>query len=389
MRSTLASLAALVLIAATAPPARSQDRVSGLGLRDLSVGGDFVADLSHRGPTLPDSSRFTIREIDVGARRGFGSWTGALRLRAADRQGVALAEAHVSGPLVAGFQGRAGRFLLPFGTLNEIHRHAMPTVEAPYAHQRFVGDVSTSATGAALRRSFGRDRYDITAAVVDALSEIGEGTALDNPQESLSGLGYVLRARGGWRVSGVSVSSALSAMTGRRLHPLSDPVGAGDRRIDAVVARQSVLGFEAVFGGGARADDRFQQWHAAPWSLSAQVLYQVNEPESSLRQRIPANAATGGPFYEGPDRDVMGGSVMLRLPVHRRWSLTARGDRVAEPLSTLGVTQAASGHLEWQAPSDIFVSGAYELRSQTGRTHVHRIFVRARFVVGEQPERGF
>ena len=114
-----------------------------------------------------------------------------------------------------------------------------------------------------------------------------------------------------------------------------------------------------------------------------QALWQLNERVASLRSRIPSNPATGGPFYEGPTRDVFGFSVTGRVPLWRRLAVVARGDRVEESDFRGGTTTAGSLQAEWATVGGVLLSAGYEAVRRPERDDLHRVLLRARGAVGD------
>ncbi|HYD52521.1 MAG TPA: hypothetical protein VEA99_07835 [Gemmatimonadaceae bacterium] len=361
-----------------APAARAQQPASRPALpRGVSVAADFAVDLSPDGPTLRDSSRFAVREVEAGLAGSIAGFQAALLVRARDGTRVALHQAFVSGRLPGGIEARVGRLALPFGHLNETHGHALPSVEPPYPHLRYVGQANVSGTGVSVARALGR-RVTLTLAAVDRVHEdTTQRRALDLPNQFASGLGYLGRLTGDLRVAGIVARLDASAMTSLRLQPLSERVSDGTNVVDAVLARQAVTGAELLL---VPADSARR---AAGWLVAAQALWQLNERESSLRGRIPSNPATGGPFYLGPIRDVAGVSAMARMPLGARLTLVARGDRVEESDFRAGTTTAGSAVLEWRAPAGGRLSAGYEALRRPGLPALDRVVLRGRVAAGE------
>jgi hypothetical protein len=375
---TLAAITTAALGSALLVPSEAEAQQPTLPATRWSAAADLAADLTADGPTLRDSSRFALRELELGASARIAGLDALVLLRARDASRVSVHQAVVGGALPLGMRGRAGRFALPFGRLNEVHGHALPTLEAPHAHVRYLGDANVSGNGVALARALGP--LELTLAAVDHLRRDTTGRrALDLPNQYLSGLGYVGRVSAHGSVAQVGARLDASAMTGRRLQPLSERAVAGSTIVDAVVARQSVLGGELVLGRRDTSDA------ARGWTLVGQALWQLNERESSLRSRIPSNPATGGPFYDGPTRDVLGLSVTGRVPLWRRLALVARGDRVEESDFVGGATTAATVQAEWATLGGVLLSAGWESLRRPEREALHRLLLRARGAVGEHP----
>lgn len=354
---------------------------------------DFVADLSPDGPTLADSSRLALRDLELGGEAAID----ALRLRAvilADGVGrVGVREASVGTTRgFLGFRPTVGRFLLPIGDLASAHRHSFATVEPPHALRRYLGELAPVGTGAMLQTRLGVGRLirgagdlEIRAGVVDRLVDDSGRVALDRPNRVLSGLGYVAQLRHERRLGrgGHALRVSASGMTGRRIQPLSDPVRFRDRRVDGVVARQTTV--VAEFGVGRLGGCPASGAGGWGWCLAGQGVWQLNEPEPDLRGRIPRDPATGGPFYAGPTRDGAGGAVIAGMTGPARLELTLRADALRETDLGGGTTRAASATLERPFASGLRLGASYERLERAGRAAEHRVFARARwlFAVGE------
>ena len=380
MRSILWALAFLFAAPATLAAQRELLPPGLAGLRGW-IAADFVVDVSPRLQRGIESRRFDLRESELGASGALGAFTAVAMLRTDGGGDLRLAEAHLTARLPLALHLRAGRIALPFGSMAERHRHALPTVEEPHAHRRLVGPLGAATGGVSLGRSLG-DRGDLTFSMTDEIpSGDSAGTALDRPNQHFAGLGYVARARGYARLGPAAIRASLSALTSRRTQPLSDPVRYQNRLIDAVIARQSVVGLEVearrtLPSHSSAGDD-------PGWGAIAQLLWQQNESEASLLSRIPRNAATGGPFYAGPIRDGWGGSVTVRAPLGHALSIAVRGDVADETFEADARTIAGSAHLEWRGVGPVRFGASYERLTRTDADPRDRLFLRARFALGE------
>lgn len=351
-----------------------------VGLRGWAA-ADFVVDVSPRLQRDVDSRRFDLRESELGASGTLGAFTAVALLRADASSDLRLAEAHLTARLPFAMSIRGGRFPLPFGSMAERHRHSLPTIEEPHAHRLFVGPLGSTAGGVSLGRTF-RAHGDLTLSVTDLIrTDDMDRTALDPPNQHFAGLGYSARVRGTTRIGPAAVRASLSGLTGRRAQPLSDPVRYQGRLIDAVIARQSVVGLEVEARGAPAAASN--PGEETRWGALAQLLWQQNESEAVLLSRIPRNAATGGPFYAGPIRDGWGGSLTLRTPLSRALSIAIRGDVVEETFDAEGRMTAGSAHLEWHGVGPVRFGASYERLARGDADARDRLFLRARFALGE------
>lgn len=380
----------LALPAAEAQPSGPLARLQPLR---LVAAADLVADLSPDGPTLADSGRLALRDLELG---GEVAVDGRFRVRAmlaADERGRATVREASAGTVGAllGVRPTAGRLLLPLGDLAMAHGHSLATVERPHALRRYVGELAPVGTGVLLatRLDVGRllpgaGALDVRVGVVDRLVDDSGRVALDRPNRVASGLGYVAQLRHErWVGERHALRLSAAAMTGRRIQPLSDPVRFQGRQVSGVVARQTTANAEVAFGrlGGCPTAGRGR----AAWCVAGQATWQRNEHEADLRARIPRDPATGGPFYAGPVRDGAGGSVLLGVPAWAGLEVTLRGDALRETDLAGGTTRAGSLTLE-RAWGGLRLGAAYERLERAGRAGEHRTFVRARWLlaVGEE-----
>jgi len=351
-------------------------------LPDISAISDFVADLSPDGSTQEDGSRFTIREVELALSSVVDPFFRAdFILGLSDLEGIAIEEAYATTTsLPAQLQARLGRFHLPFGKQNTTHRAELHTVEYPYVIQRLLGEEGIKGTGVQGSRIFAPFGFyqELIVDVVDRLGESEDLRAIEPSNKLLSGLGYLARLRNYWDLGeAANLELSASAMTGRRLQPLSGSVIVSDIEVNAVVARQTTVGADLTLRWRP-----LQQGLYKSFILQAEVMHQINERESSLRGRIPANPVTGGPFYEGPARDFTGGYAFARWQLTRRLHVGARGDVVRDPEDVDGRTlSAGSGYLELFPSEFSKLVAAFERRTVSG-TGENRLLLQATFAVG-------
>lgn len=377
---------ALPLLLALAPAGAQRPGILSRAQPLRLVGAaDFVADVSPERPTLADSARLALRDLEVGGEVVLDGRVRARALLVADGQGRASVREASVGTVrpFLGARPTAGRFILPLGDLAAAHRHSLATVERPHALRRYVGELAPVGTGVLLhsRLELGRaGGVDLRVGVVDRLVDDSGRVALDRPNRVISGLGYVAQLR---HERGIGEAHALrlsaAAMTGRRLQPLSDPVRFQGRQVTAVVARQSTLTAELALGRPGGCPEWSQRRRG--WCVAGQGTWQRNEREERLRARIPRDAATGGPFYAGPTRDGAGGAVLVGIPTWAGIELTLRGDALRETDLAGGTTRAGSATLERQLGGGLRVGAAYERLERAGREGEHRAFVRARWLL--------
>src|SRR5688572_6072218 len=125
-------------------------------LPDISAVGDLLADLSPKGSTLEDGSRFGIREVEVALQAAVDpTFRGDVFIGFSDAEGVAIEQAFLTASsLPFALEARLGRFLMPFGKENTTHRHDLHTIEYAHVTQRFLGEEGLKGTGIWLSRVF-------------------------------------------------------------------------------------------------------------------------------------------------------------------------------------------------------------------------------------------
>jgi hypothetical protein len=389
---SLALVPLLVVAAGRTLAAQSPTGSGALGRVNASAVGDFVADLSPDGATRTDSSRFALRGLEVAA------WSrlrerllvrGVLLVDESGRVNVLEAFGAVRG-LPLGLDARAGRMLVPFGMLNEVHVHALPTVEHALPLQVYLDESGATASGLEVSRGFGGRTLATTvtlAAVDHVLDDSSALRGIDRPNRLITGVGYVGRLHTAWRpTADARFAVAASALTSRRLQPLTATVIANGQRVNAVVARQTLVGVEARFERTRLSDAMATSDGDGEPSLlvHALVARQVNERESSLQRRIPLDPLSGGPFYAGPSRDGTGASLLARVRVRPAWHVAARADRAELTARAQGITSAYSGYLQYLPRELGRAALGYELRERDGSTD-HRVLVQLQLAVGRHP----
>ena len=347
-------------------------------LPTLSVLGDLVADLSPEGSTQLDDSRFGVREVELALQASVDAYFRAdVFLAFSDLDVAAVRQATLSTTVLPWrLQASLGRFPLPFGKENPLHRHDLHTIDYPYVIRRFLGEDGGRGTGARVSRVFTRfGVQEIVLAVADGLTPTDQLLAIDEPNRLLGGLGYLGRLRSSWQLTrSTGLELSLSGMTGRRLQPLIGSVVTDVGTVNAVVARQSTLGADLTV-----------HWRPSLGRgvlLQGELMHQLNEDEEALRPRIPLNPATGGPFYGGPVGDFTGGYLYARGQLTRRLFLGARGDRLEDPLDLDGaILTAGSGYLEFFLSDFSRLLAAYQRRSVAGIGE-NLVLLQATFALG-------
>jgi hypothetical protein len=352
-------------------------------LPDISVVGDLTADMSPDGSTQEDGSRFGVREIEVAIQAAVDPYfRGDVFLGFSDVEGVGIEQAYLTATsLPWALEARLGRFLIPVGKQNTTHRHDLHTFEYPYVLQRILGEEGLKGTGVWLSRVVAPFGFyqELLLTAVDHVGESEEPlTGVEPSNQDLGGLGYSARLRNYWDISqATNVELSASAVTSRRLQPLSAVVDVDGEPVDAVLARQSVIGADFTFRWRP-----LQQGLYKSFILQAEVLHQINERSRSIEPRIPVDPADGAPSYAGPDRDFTGAYVFGRYQLTRRLYLGARYDWVQDPEADGGTLNAGSGYLEWFPSEFSKLLAAYERRTVADGPGENRILFQAAFALG-------
>ncbi len=352
-------------------------------LPDISVVGDLTADLSPDGPTLEDESRFGVREVELALQAAVDPYfRGDVFVGFNDVEGVGVEQAYLTATsLPWALEARMGRFLMPVAKQNTTHRHDLHTLEYPYVLQRFLGEEGLKGTGVWVSRVFAPFGFyqELLLTAVDGVGEPDEElVSVERPNRHLSGLGYSARLRNYWDISqATNLELSASALTSRRAQPLSEPVDVDGESINAVLARQSVIGADLTFRWRP-----LQQGLYKSFILQAEVLHQLYERPSSIEGRIPVDPISGAPGYAGPDRDFTGAYVFGRYQLTRRLYLGARYDWLRDPEADGGTLNAGSGYLEWFPSEFSKLLAMYERRSLADGPGENRIVFQAAFALG-------
>ena len=345
-------------------------------LPDISVVGDLIADLSPKGSTMEDGSRFGIREIELALQAAVDpTFRGDVFIGFSDAEGVHIEQAFLTTTALPwALEGRLGRFFMPFGKDNTTHRHDLHTIEHAYVIQDFLGPEGFKGTGIQLSKVFAPFGFyqELITTVVDGF---GEGHAHeDEPaleaeeptNNDLAGLVYSARLRNYWDLSqAANVELSASAMTGLRVQEgrdvLAAPVG--------VNARQSVIGADFTFRWRP-----LQQGLYRSFLFRVEAMRQLNEAEPEL----PPNVT-----YEGPSRAFNGGYAFARYQLSRRVFLGVRGDLLEDPEDDGETLRAGSGYLQFY-PSEFskLVAGFERLSANGGVEKSNRLILQATFALG-------
>jgi hypothetical protein len=352
-------------------------------LPDISVVGDLTADMSPDGSTLEDESRFGVREVELALQAAVDPYfRGDVFLGFNDVEGVGVEQAYLTATsLPWSLEARMGRFLMPASKQNTTHRHDLHTFEYPYVIQRFLGEEGLKGTGVWLSRVFAPFGFyqELLLTAVDAVGEPDEElTSTERPNRHLGGLGYSARLRNYWDISqSTNLELSASGLTSRRAQPLASAVDVDGQAINAVLARQSVVGADLTFRWRPLRQALYRSF-----ILQAEVLAQINERPRAITERIPVDPVLGAPSYAGPDRDFAGAYVFGRYQLTRRLYLGARYDWLQDSEADGGTFNAGSGYLEWFPSEFSKLLAMYERRALVDGPGENRIVLQAAFALG-------
>ena len=335
-------------------------------LSNLNIIGDVISDLTPDGSTLESGRRFELRELHLATRASIESWLrGDFRLGVDDEGRLMLMEAALTTTsLPWGMEVRAGRFQAPVGEQNSTHRVYLPTIDYPYAIQRFLGPHGGRATGLSVAHvaSWLGIRSHV---VLTALESFPEGHAIggehagqghltfeprpaDPPNKTLQGLGYTGRIGTTWHYDQpFSIETSVSVGSGRSTQPFgceafghyeACPAGRGETGVNA---RQSLV--------GAGLTVRWQP-RSSGGSRSVIVQSELMRQQNSL-PRLPRGAPPTA-TYLGPTADPAGAYALARVQLWRRVYVAARYDWVESVVPGEQNTVAKSAYLQ-VVPSEL------------------------------------
>lgn len=344
-------------------------------LPDVSAVGDLIGDLSPKGSTQGDSTRFGIREVEVAIQAAVDPYfRGDVFLGISDGEGISIEQAYLTATsLPWGLELRLGRLLMPVGKENTTHRHDLHSIEYPWVLQRFLGPEGLKGTGIYASRIFSPFGFyqELIVTATDRFGEAPDGLrATERANKRLTGLGYSARLRNYWDLSQASnLELSMSAVSGRREQPVS-----GGATVNAALARQSVVGADLTYRWRP-----LQQGLYRSFILQGEVLRQLNQRSPDL----PAATGSGVAVYDGPRRDFTGAYLFSRWQASRRGYIGARVDALQDPDYAGGTTRAASGYLEF-FPSEFskLVAGVERVAPPLGNPSFTRVILQATFALG-------
>ena len=346
-------------------------------LPDISVVGDFIADLSPKRSTQEGGARFGVREVELALQAAVDPYfRGDVFIGFSDEEGAAVEQAYLTATAIPGLEARFGRFLMPFGKQLTTHRHDLHTIEYPYVIQRFFGPEGLKGTGAYVSRVFSPLGFyqELIGTVVDRFGEAPEQLTADgSPNDKIGGLGYSARLRNYWDLSEASnVEISFSGITGKKEQPLSS----GFAGTNAINARQSVIATDVTYRWRP-----LQQGIYKSFIAQAELMRQSNETPVVPDEYEEAD---GRPIeFAGPRGRYTGGYVFARYQTSRRTFVGARYDFLEDPERDGANTTAASGYFTF-FPSEFskIVAGYQRYIPRGGDKSLNRLIVQATFALG-------
>jgi hypothetical protein len=365
-------------------------------LPDFSAVGDLVGDLSPKGSTQGDNSRFGVREVELAVQAVVDPYfRGDVFLGISDLEGISIEQAFLTTTSLPNqLELKLGRFLMPFGKQNTTHRHDLHTIEYPYVVQRFLSDDGFKGTGFWGSRVFSPFGFyqELQITAVDRLSPATTGlTTAEEVNKSLGGLGFSARLRNYVDLTqAANAELSFSALTGKRDQPLDATFGvltngSGGQpvltNVNATNARQSTFGADFTFRWRP-----LQQGLYESFILQSEVMRQLNERNPALPVAecvpVPVPVVCTQPTYAGPTRDYTGAYVFARYQTGQRQFIGARYDYVQNPENEGRTLTAGSVYLEWYPSEFSKLAAGYEALKNSGDDLVHRLLIQATFSLG-------
>ncbi|HEV7589088.1 MAG TPA: hypothetical protein VGO40_13320 [Longimicrobium sp.] len=344
-------------------------------LPDISVVGDFVADLSPQGSTQEGGKRFGVREVEIAAQAAVDPYfRGDVFLGISDLEGIAIEQAYLTTTsLPYGLEARLGRFLMPFGKLNTTHRHDLHTVEYPWVVQTFFGPEGLKGTGVYGSRVFSPFGFyqELQVTAVDGLGETAGLATAEPINKRLGGLGYSARLRNYVDLSqATNFELSFSALTGKLARPVAVAEGAA---VNAFATRQTTLAADLTYRWRP-----LQQGLYHSLILQGEVMHQLNaDPGSTVT--LPDGSTA---VFEGPRRNFTGAYGFARWQLTQRNFIGARYDWVQDPSADGNALTAGSGYLEFFPSEFSKLTAAYERFMPAVGDAVNRILLQATFALG-------
>jgi hypothetical protein len=342
-------------------------------LPDFSAVGDLVGDLSPKGSTQEDGTRFGVREVELAVQAAVDPFfRGDVFLGISDLEKISIEQAFLTATALPWrLEARLGRFLMPVGKQNTTHRHDLHTVEHSYVVQRFLGAEGLKGTGIYLARVFSPLGFyqEVILTAVDRFGEAPEDlTADEAPNKKLTGLGYSARLRNYWDLSqATNLELSASAITGRKEQPLAFGISG----VNAALARQTVVGMDLTYRWRP-----LQQGLYRSFILQGELMKQLNKGKVLVPSGFTPDE------YRGPTRNFAGAYLFARYQITQRNYLGARWDWVQDPEEDGSRLMAGTALLEFFPSEFSKLVAAFERRSIRSVGSTNRILLQAAFAVG-------
>lgn len=357
-------------------------------LPDFSAVGDLVGDLSPKGSTQPDRSRFGVREVELAVQSVVDPYfRGDVFLGISDVEKISIEQAFLTTTSLPNeLELKIGRFLMPFGKQNLTHRHDLHTIEYPYVIQKLLSDDGLKGTGLWGSRVFSPFGFyqEVQVTAIDRL-----GTAVDSlhtvedVNKSLGGLGFSARLRNYVDLTeSQNVELSFSALTGKReralgatyLVDVEQATGAVvPTEINAAVLRQTTYGADFTYRWRP-----LQQGLYESFILQSEIMRQVNDHVTTV---TPCASCASAPLAE-TGRDYTGAYVFARYQTGQRTFVGTRYDYVQNPENAGRTLNAGSVYLEWYPSEFSKLAAGYEALKNSGDTMLNRLLIQATFSLG-------
>ena len=336
---------------------------------DISAIADLGGDLSPKGSTQEDGTRFTVREVELAIGAAVDPYFRAdFILGLSDVEGIAIEEAYGTAlALPYGLQARLGRFHMPVGKQNTTHRAELHTLEYSHVVQRFLGEEGLKGTGIWLSKIMAPLGFyqELQLTVVDKFGEVEDLLAEEPTNKEIDGLGFSARLRNYWDLGeSTNLEISGSAITGKREQPFDFGVTPPAPDVNAVNVRSTVFGGDLTFRWRPLEQGLYKSFIA-----QAEVFHQVN-------QRV-VDATFGG-----PNRDFTGAYGFARWQLTRRLHLGGRYDWLQDPELGGETLMAGSGYLEWFPSEFSKLVAGFERVMPKGLEATNRLLLQATFAVG-------
>ena len=373
------------LQSAAAPPVQQPGPTGGAGgpinprlLPDISAVGDLVGDFTPTGTTQPDSTRFSVREVEIAIQAVVDPYfRGDFFLGVSDLEKISIEQAFLTTTSLPDLEIRLGRYLMPFGKENTTHRHDLHTIEYPWVIQRFLNDDGLKGTGLWLNKVFAPFGFyqEVQLTAVDRLHEASEDLVpFEAVNKSLGGFGYSARLRNYVDINeATNFELSGSAITGKVERALltvtGDPLVISG--VNATIARQTMLGVDLTLRWRPLQQGLYQSF-----ILQGEFMRQINEEHPTvLLTDVPPTAVL-------PGHDYNGGYVFVRWQIGQRLFIGGRFDDVQDPLEDGRTLLAGSGYLEWFPSEFSKLVAGYERWHPTIFAATNRILFQASFALG-------